>query len=159
MRVRTRVVAWGIAPAALTIGGFVASLLALPLIARRQYAIALAMFLLGRAISTVAVAPPGDRERDDTPALTLVLDSAAYAGVPFAFALADPARALASSFLLFGFVVAGAATKEIRVTDAAVCMVAYALACSLPDAFSPIAYALGVACFAAAGIKLAGSHT
>jgi hypothetical protein len=161
LHVSKRVAARGIAPAALMIAGIVASLLALPMIAEQDYEIGLAMFLLGRMVITFAV-PAGDGgRRDDTPALVFALDRVAYAGVPFAFALADPGRALASSFLLFGFVVAGAgssATRGIHVADAATCLVAYALACFLPDKFGLIAYALGITCFVVAGIRLAGSR-
>jgi hypothetical protein len=161
LHVSKRVAAWGIAPAALTVAGIVASLLALPMIAGQDYEIGLAMFLLGRMVITFAAAARDGGRRDDTPALLFVLDRVAYAGVPFAFALADPGRALASAFLLFGFIVAGAgssATRGIHVTDAAICLVAYALACFLPDKFGLIAYALGIACFAVAGIRLAGSR-
>jgi hypothetical protein len=120
------------------------------------------MFLLGRTINAFAARGRDGKQRDDALALAFVLDCIAYAGVPFAFALADPGVALASSFLLFGFVLAAATstpTKGIRFADATICIVAYALACFFADKFGLIAYALGIACFAAAGIRLAGSHT
>src|ERR1700679_1587146 len=61
------------------------------------------------------------------------------------FALADPSRALASCFALFGFV----AFVSVRSVDALVeviCAILFAVACTVPGWFSLIAYALGIAC-------------
>jgi hypothetical protein len=144
----------GIAPAALTAVGIVAGLAALSMMATQHYTIGLVLFLLGRMTSALA----RDDGQHDT-AFAFAADSVAYASVPFAFALADPRRALAAAFLLFGLVAAVAALSNRRgvgVADSAICCSAYAVACIFPDSFSLIAYALGVACFATAGIRVAG---
>jgi hypothetical protein len=145
-RPRAGVVARGALPAVL-VAACVACLAALALIATRYYAIGLASFLLGRLASRLAPAAGGLVLRND-------LDRLAYAGVPFAFALADPGHALAAAFLLFAFVAISLSPGAIRSADGAVCVVAYALACFFPEKFGLIAYALGIACFAAAGWRL-----
>jgi hypothetical protein len=121
------------------------SLLALPLVAKEYYVPGLAVFLLGQSVRFLAVTPGASLK---------VLDCVAYAGVPFGFALADSARALAASFLLFSFVaVASLPENRMRPPDALVCMAAFAAACFAPAWFGPIAYGLGVAGFAVTGVR------
>ncbi len=156
-QVRARVLADGIAPTALVLAAFAGSLVALPLIAKEYYAAGFAVFLLGRSIHVlVATADEGvDRSGGASP---VVLDCIVYASMPFAFALADSARALAASFLLFGFVaVCSASEKRVRRLDALICVAAFAIICFAPAWFGVIAYGLGVACFAVTGIRLTRS--
>ena len=89
--------------------------------------------------------------------------------IPLAFALADPSRALACAFLIFGFVASGSASLafvaiaarrgmiSIRpgLIESTETFLALALACALSDWFSVIAYILGVLCFASAGMRIA----
>jgi hypothetical protein len=91
------------------------------------------------------------------------------AGVAFAFALADPDRALASAFLVFAFIASGSASlafvaiagrrgaTTIRpgFIESTETFLALALACALPGWFSVIAYVLGALCFASAGMRVA----
>ncbi len=91
------------------------------------------------------------------------------AGVAFAFALADPSRALAAAFLIFALVAAGSASlafvaiaarrgvTSIRAgfIESTETFLALALACALPGWFSVIAYVLGALCFATAGMRIA----
>jgi hypothetical protein len=153
-QLRARVVAHGIAPTALAIVAFATSLMALPLIAREYYAAGLAIFLLGRSINVLAVAEESANRSSGAP--PVVLDYIAYASVPFAFALADPASALAASFLLFGFVaVCSVSERRVRCLDALTCVAAFAIVCLAPAWFGVIAYGLGIACFAVTGFRLA----
>jgi hypothetical protein len=153
-QIRARVVADGIAPTALAIAAFAVSLMALPLIAREYYAAGFATFLLGRSINVLAVADEAGNRSGSAP--RVVLDCIAYASVPFAFALADPTRALAASFLLFGFVVINSVSeKRVRRLDALTGVAAFAIICFAPAWFGVIAYSLGVACFAVTGFRLA----
>jgi hypothetical protein len=90
-------------------------------------------------------------------------------GIAFAFALADPTRALASAFLIFGFVASGSAslafvaiagrhgTVSIRggFIEGGETFLALALACAFPAWFSVIAYVLGALCFVSAGLRVA----
>ena len=148
----------GIAPTALIIAAFAGSLVALPLIAKEYYAAGFAVFLLGRSIHVlVATADEGvDRSGGASP---VVLDCIVYASMPFAFALADPARALAASFLLFGFVAVCSAFGKgaFAASTPLICVAAFAIICFAPAWFGVIAYGLGVACFAVTGIRLARS--
>ena len=100
------------------------------------------------------------------------------ASIPFAFALADPGRALAALFLIFAFVASGstflafAATtaKRTRAADAGTALLpaypgglienteiflALALVCVFPAWFGVVAYSLGALCFATAGMRVA----
>jgi hypothetical protein len=102
------------------------------------------------------------------------------AGIPFAFAFADPSRALASAFLLVGFAGAGTAALalefflakqayELGGRDAATISrtgdlsettgvyVALCIACLVPAWFGIIAYVLGVLCFVAVGVRVAAA--
>ena len=146
-----RAAASGVSPAAFNIAAFAVSLLALPLIARDYYAAGLAVFLLGRLLAVLVTAELGTRQR-------MVLDSIVYASVPFAFALADPTRAPAACFLLFGFVaVCSVSETQVRLVDALICAAAFAIACFVPSWFGVIAYGIGIACFVVTGVRLTAS--
>jgi hypothetical protein len=146
-----RAAASGVSPAALSIVGFAISLLALPLIAKGYYTGGFAVFLVGRLADLSEPTEGGARVR-------LALDGTVYASVPFAFALADPTRALAACFLLFGFVaVCSVSEKRVSLIDALICTMAFAIACFAPSWFGVIAYGLGIACFVLTGVRLAGS--
>jgi hypothetical protein len=147
-QVAARAAARGVSPAVLNVAAFAVSLLALPLIARDYYATGFAVFLLGRLIDVFAAWDAGARQR-------VVLDGVVYASVPFAFALADPTRALAACFLLFGFVaVCSISEKRVRLADTLICTMAFAIACFVPSCFGLVAYGLGIACFVVTGIRL-----
>lgn len=125
----------------LRIAGFAVTLAALPAVALGHGWIGLGLLLAGRALAVLG-------------GPSLALDLITLAGLPFAFALADPARAVAASFLMFGFVAVAASRRLDRIEEA-VCTAGLALACLVPSWFSLIAYGLGVACFAVAGLRLA----
>jgi hypothetical protein len=147
----------GIASGAAITAGFVVALAAMPLVATGHSGIALAALLFGLTLSAIGRANASERIWHLSEALDLVV----FASVPFAFALADPSRALAASFLLFGLIAAGSASlfananRAIATLDALVCVAAFAAACLFPVWFSLIAYMLGVFCFAAAGTRIA----
>ncbi len=130
----------------LNVGGFAVGLIALPLIAKGHSWIGLGFVVLGRLLAHLG------SEDELGRALALI----AFAGVPFAFALADPSRAVAASFLLFGFV-ALAAVRRLETVEQLAALLAIAVACLMPAWFSLIAYGLGIACFVLAGMRLARS--
>lgn len=146
-QIAARAAAGGFSLGALNIAAFAVSLAALPLIAREYYAAGFAMFALGR-LADVFTAAEGR--------LHAVLGAIVYASVPFAFALADPTRALASCFLLFGFVAVCSVSRP-RPIDALVCIAAFAIACFAPSWFGVIAYGIGIAGFAVTGVRLSWS--
>jgi hypothetical protein len=151
MQIAARAAAAGISPAALSVAAFAISLLALPLVARGYYAVGFAMFLLRRLVDFFTATEAGGR-------MHAVLDGIVYASVPFAFALADPTRALAACFLLFGFVaVCSISEAHARLIDTLVCIMAFAIACVMPSWFGVIAYSLGIVCFVVTGVRLTGS--
>ena len=145
-RAAGRTAALGVSARLLVLGGFALGLLAIPAIALGRFWIGFALVIAGRASALVG--------RPNAPELAATLAAIVLASLPFAFALADPSRALASCFALFGFV----AFVSVRRVDALVelvCAVLFAVACAVPAWFSLIAYALGIACFAAVGATLA----
>ena len=131
---------------ALVWAGFGLSLLAIPAIARGRFWIGFALVILSRAASLTA--------RPAMPELAATLATIALASLPFAFALADPTRALASGFALFGFV-AFVSVRRLDALSEMICAILFAFACAMPGWFSLIAYALGIACFALTGATLA----
>lgn len=126
--------------------GFATGLAALPAIALSHFWIGLGLILAGRALAFLG--------RGAQP-LASALDPVFFASLPFAFALADPGRAVAATFVLFAFVASIATTRRLVKIDKAVAILAAVLACVLPERFSVIAYALGIAGFVAAGTRLA----
>ena len=145
-RAAGRAATLGVSARLLVLGGFVVGLLAIPAIALGRFWIGFALVVVSRASALVG--------RPNAPELATILAAIFLASLPFAFALADPSRALASCFALFGFV----AFVSVRRVDALVeviCAILFAVACTVPGWFSLIAYALGIACFAAVGATLA----
>lgn len=128
-------------PFAMRVAGFVFGLAALPLVALGHSWIALVVIVIGRAAALV--------EPDE------VFDAIFLAGLPFAFALADPSRAVAASFLLFGLVAVLSVSRRLDRFDALAGCAAAIAACLFPNWFSLIAYALGVAGFVVAGLRFA----
>jgi len=105
--------------------------------------------------------------------LALVLDLVWTACVPFAFALAEPGRALAAMFFLLGLVARAAAlTADSRLKLGASStaaelgaslvgkselFIALALACIFPNWFSIVAYVVGTLCFVMVGFRVAAA--
>jgi phosphatidylglycerophosphate synthase len=160
---------------ALTLSAFVCGVAALPDIRFQKYFFALG-FLTLRAVFD---ALDGAVARVQGPTtfgtyLDQVLNLVVSAGVPFAFALADPERALAAMFLMFGLVVRAGAAIGARSNGTSIDLAldlggmligkselfaAFALACVFPQWFSIIAYVIGILCFIAAGSRVATAAT
>lgn len=129
-------------------------------IAIHFYLLGLSLFVLNRFTAIVARFLNGV-------ATIPVADLLIYAALVFAFAIADPSRALAASFLLLGIVVlAGCAvlfgvksvaTSMSSLITGVVAFVAVALCCIWPERFSLIAYLSGLLCFPLAGTYAASS--
>ncbi|MBI3676850.1 MAG: CDP-alcohol phosphatidyltransferase family protein [Proteobacteria bacterium] len=162
----------------LTFAGLAAAIAAMLLISREYYWIALVFIVLNRLCDGL----DGAVARLTHPTalggyLDSVFDFVFYSAIPFGFALADPSRALAAAFLIFGFIAtgatflshamfvarSGAAQKAgpvsgmSGVTEGAAVFVAFALACLFPDWFSVIAYLFGIFCFVVAGMRIAAA--
>jgi phosphatidylglycerophosphate synthase len=161
---------------ALTLSAFVWGVAALSDIRFQKYFLALG-FLVLRGIFDVldgAVA----RVRGPTTFgtyLDQVLNLVISAGIPFAFALAEPDRTMAAMFLMFGLVVRASAAVSVKTSGTGLLgaalaqtgmligkselFIAFALACVFPQWFSIIAYIVGILCFAAAGSRVATAAT
>lgn len=165
-----RLTALGLGADVLTVVGFVIGLGAVAAIAFGHPVAGLALLLASRLCDGLdgAVA----RQEGETALgafLDAVLGLIVLAGLPFAFALADPSRALAALFSMFGLAVSGttrlaaelfAAKRGIvantgALTESTAIVLGFAAACLLPDRFSIVAYLVGVLCFVAAGMRVA----
>lgn len=141
-----RAAALGLSPAMLLTAGLAIGLAALPSVALGHPWLGLACILLSRVPALIGAATARD--------LSAKLSAIFYASLPFAFALADPSRALAAAFALFGFV-AFVAVSRIDAIEEIVCTLAFAASCVFANGFSLAAYALGIACFVVVGMRLA----
>jgi phosphatidylglycerophosphate synthase len=146
---------WKIPPMALTILAFAAAVAAMISIGYHRYLPGLGLLILA-GLFDVLDGPLARRESETSGGVFLdkFLSIVAAAGIPFAFALAQPDRALAAMFLLLGLV-ARTAADDVRAIGKTEIFVAFALACLFPDWFSIIAYTVGILCFVSAGMRLA----
>jgi phosphatidylglycerophosphate synthase len=163
-----------------TIVGFAAGLAAMAAIAGEAYGLGLGFLLLNRLLDGLDGAlarRTGITDRGGF--LDIVCDFIVYAGVPMAFALADPAaNALPAAFLIFSFI--GTATSflafaimaakrgmttELRgkkslyylggLTEGSETVLAFVLACLWPAWFPLIAWTFGALCWLTTAIRVA----
>jgi len=144
----------------LTVSAFLCTAVAMLDIGHRTYLAALALLVIAGAFDLLD--GPVARQEGTTPlgaTLDRVLSVIAAAGLAFAFALAEPDRALAAMFLMLGLVARTAALSEPQagwsVVGKTELFIAFALACLFPAWFSILAYAVGILCFVAAGTRVA----
>jgi phosphatidylglycerophosphate synthase len=157
-----------------SLAGFVFGIGAIPAIATHHYWAGLALILLNRLVDALDGAVARQSRATGRGAfLDMVLDLIVFAGVPFAFALADPSRALAAAFFIFAIAASGAsavffgmlASREGspgavvfgyvgRIMEDTELTLAFAIACLAPNWFSLIAYIAGVLCFLTAGARI-----
>jgi phosphatidylglycerophosphate synthase len=162
-----------------TIVGFAVGLAAMTAIARQAYGLGLGLLLLNRLLDGVDGALARHRGISDLGGfLDIVGDFIVYAGVPFAFALADPANALPAAFLVFSFVGTGSSflayaimaakrglTTELRgkkslyylggLTEGFETIVTFVLACLWPAWFPLIAWVYGGLCWLTTATRIA----
>ena len=158
---------------------FVMCVAAVPAIVTGHYIVALVLIALGRSVDGL-----GDAVKRQTRAtdlgdfLDVALEYIYCAAIPFAFALADPTRALAACFFIFAFTVSAATflaytrfaarrgldTRAVQgpmhlagLTDGAAAFIAFAIACIHPEWFGIVAYVFGVVCFVSAGFRVAAA--
>jgi phosphatidylglycerophosphate synthase len=162
----------GIGADTFTLGGFALGLLAMGAVMAGHYGAGLAMLAGNRLADGLdgAVARHS-RPTDLGGFLDIVLDFVVYAGMVFAFAVADPGtNALAAAFLLFAFVGTGSsflafavmAAKRRLSTDlrgrksiyylgglaeGAETILFFVLACLLPDLFTTLAVVFASMCW------------
>jgi phosphatidylglycerophosphate synthase len=162
----------GLSANAVTLIGFALGLCAMAAIALQLYLLGLGLLLVNRLCDGLDGALARRRGLSDLGGfLDIVLDFIVYSGVPFAFALADPARnGLAAAFLIFSFVGTGTSflafaimaakrglATDLRgrkslyylggLTEGTETLLALVLACLLPGWFPAVAYVFGGLCW------------
>jgi phosphatidylglycerophosphate synthase len=163
-----------------TIVGFAIGLAAMVAIARQAYGLGLGLLLLNRLLDGLDGALARHAGISDLGGfLDIVADFIIYAGVPCAFALADPtANALPAAFLIFSFVGTGSSflayaimaakrgiTTELRgrkslyylggLTEGFETIVVFVLACLWPAWFPLIAWIYGGLCWLTTATRIA----
>lgn len=159
--VAARLATWRIQADALTASAFILTAVAVFDIAHQHFYFGLGFLTAARLVDALggAVARRAGPTAFGT-SLKRLLGAAATGAVPFAFALAEPERALAAMFLMLGLVVKAGA-KIVQDAKPALSIgkseffLAFAAACLFPNWFSLIAYAVGILCFVLAGSRLA----
>jgi phosphatidylglycerophosphate synthase len=162
----------GLSANAVTLIGFALGLCAMAAIALQHYLLGLGLLLVNRLCDGLDGALARRRGLSDLGGfLDIVLDFIVYSGVPFAFALADPARnGLPAAFLIFSFVGTGTSflafaimaakrglATDLRgrkslyylggLTEGTETILAFVLACLLPGWFPAVAYVFGGLCW------------
>jgi phosphatidylglycerophosphate synthase len=162
-----------------TVVGFAVGLAAMAAIARQAYGLGLGLLLLNRLLDGMDGALARQHGISDLGGfLDIVGDFIIYAGVPFAFALADPANALPAAFVVFSFVGTGSSflayaimaakrglTTELRgkkslyylggLTEGFETIVVFVLACLWPAWFPLIAWLYGGLCWLTTATRIA----
>lgn len=176
--------AWrDIRPSRVIIAGFLLSIAAFPAIVFGHYIVALVLIASGRSVDGLGGAVRRQtRATDLGDFLDISLEYIYCAAIPFAFALADPSRALAACFFVFAFTVSAAtflayskfATKrgiDVKVggvkgvshlaglTDGAEAFIAFTIVCIHPEWFGIVAYVFGIICFVSAGFRFAAAFS
>jgi phosphatidylglycerophosphate synthase len=170
----------GLSANAVTLIGFALGLCAMAAIALRAYPLGLGLLLVNRLCDGLDGALARRRDLSDLGGfLDITLDFIVYSGVPLAFALADPAtNGLAAAFLIFSFVGTGTSflafaimaakrglATELRgqkslyylggLTEGTETILAFVLACLLPQWFPAIAYVFGGLCWLTTATRIA----
>jgi phosphatidylglycerophosphate synthase len=179
--IAARVALWGVTANALTSAGFAIGVGAVIAIALGHNLVGLVLIVVNRFLDGLDGAVARLAVPTDLGAyLDIAFDFIVYAAIPFAFALADPSRALPAAFLILSFVSTGttflafavfAAKRGIStdlrgrkslyylggLAEGTETFLVFALLCLFPEKFGAIAYVFGVLCFITAGSRVAAA--
>lgn len=169
----------GISATHVTLLGFLLGILACISVALEAYFCGFFLILLNRLADGLDGAVARQTEKTDQGGyLDIVLDFFFYGGVPFAFALADPAQnALAAAALLFSFYANGSAFLAFAImaekrglqttsqgqkslfyltgiAEGAETILLFLLMCLFPDAFSYLAWGFAGICWVSATARV-----
>jgi phosphatidylglycerophosphate synthase len=178
-RVGRLLAARGVPANAVTLAGLALGLAAVPALATGLYPAALLLILLNRFLDGVDGAVARCVGATDLGGfLDIVCDFVFYAAVPFGFALADPANALAAAFLICSFMGTGssflayaviAAKRRVTVeprkaffhlgglTEGTETISAFVLMCLFPAWFAAIAWIFGTLCWITTVTRMAAA--
>ena len=166
---------------AVTLAGFAVGLVAIPLLATRQFGLALLAIALNRLADGLDGAVARQRGPTDLGGyLDIVCDFLFYSGVVFGFALARPENALPAAFLIFSFVGTGSSFLAFAIlaakrglataargrksfyylgglTEGSETIALFVAVCLLPDAFPPLAWIFGALCWITTVSRILGA--
>jgi phosphatidylglycerophosphate synthase len=166
-----RLAGLGLSANAVTLGGFLLGLAALPLLAAGAFGPALILILLNRLADGLDGAIARSRQPSELGGyLDILCDFLVYGGVVFGFALAAPENRLASAFLLFSFIGTGSSFLAFAIlaarhgwetslrgrksfyhlgglTEGSETILFFVAACLFPRAFPALAWIFGAACW------------
>ena len=171
-------------PDQVTLSAFVLGMMALPLLAREQYGLALLVIVLNRLGDGIdgALARLAGRSSDAGGFLDIGLDFVFYAAVVLGFALANPSQnALAAALLLFAFIGTGTsflafaiAAKQQAIerphfpnkafyyleglTEGTETVLALVVFCVFPEHFPILATFFSIACLITTATRLWGGY-
>jgi phosphatidylglycerophosphate synthase len=173
---------YGVSANLATVAGFVVGLAAIAAIAAQAFGVGLGLLLLNRLLDGLDGALARRQGITDLGGfLDIVCDFIVYAGVPFAFALADPsANAVAAAFLIFSFIGTASSllayaimaakrgiTTDLRgrksmyylggLTEGGETILAFVLAFLWPSWFAPIAWLFGTLCWVTTATRIAAA--
>ncbi|XOV88968.1 MAG: CDP-alcohol phosphatidyltransferase family protein [Pseudomonadota bacterium] len=173
----------GITANTVTLSGFAAGLLCVPLLALEYYAAALLLLIVNRLLDGVDGAVARIQGVTDLGGfLDIVLDFIFYSAFVFGLVLARPENAIAGAFLIFSFIGTGSSflayaifaakrhiTTAIRdkksfyylggLTEGTETFVLFVLLCLLPDAFTPLAVFFGILCWITTASRITWAWT
>lgn len=166
-----RLAGLGIGADAVTLGGFVIGLAALPLLATGHFGAALILILLNRVADGLDGAIARSRQPSERGGyLDILCDFLFYGAVVFGFALAAPENRLPAAFLLFSFIGTGSSFLAFAIlaarhgwetslrgrksfyhlgglTEGSETILLFVAICLFPAAFPPLAWIFGAACW------------
>ena len=148
----------GVSPTMQALLGAVAGFAAAAGVATQHFPVGLAFLIVSRLVFLVATA-----EQSSAARFSAVLAWIALASMPFAFALAEPDRAIAASFQLFGFLAVAASSYADEETPwsgpfSVAALIGLIVACIVPAWFSLECYAIGILGFVTCGAIVAGGE-
>ena len=167
-----RLAGLGIGADAVTLGGFVLGIAALPLLATGHFGAALILILLNRLADGLDGAIARSRQPSELGGyLDILCDFLFYGAVVFGFALAAPENRLAAAFLLFSFIGTGSSFLAFAIlaarrgretslrgqksfyylgglTEGSETIALFLLVCLFPRSFPVLAWVFGAACWA-----------
>jgi phosphatidylglycerophosphate synthase len=170
-RLGTALARWGLGANAVTVGGFLLGAGAWVALALESYAVAAALIVANRLADGLDGAVARRNGITDLGGyLDIVLDFLFYAGVPFFFAVGQPAAAVSAAFLVFSFVGTGSSflafaviaakrglSTEARgrksiyylggLTEGSETIALFLLICWLPEHFALLAWTFGGLCW------------
>ncbi|WP_088256014.1 CDP-alcohol phosphatidyltransferase family protein [Fimbriiglobus ruber] len=171
----------GLSANAVTVGGFLIGVAGCVALAYAEYTLALVLILLNRVADGLDGAVARRMGLTDFGGyLDIVLDTLFYSGVPFAFAIGQPAFVLPAAFLIYSFVGTGGsflayatiAAKRNLTTQArgrksfyyhaglmegTETIAFFVLFCLFPDHFPILAWTFGGLCWITTALRIMGA--